>query len=243
MTNPNDAQDDETVARLGDLARQALRSQTSLLKQSVVLTRATLSGELDRATASKAYVEAVSREGAKYWRAFGALGIDYASDLVALGSRVTETILADTARAGGHTHQRAGGFGSGHDGTAGTRGPTATPSSDATGAATGRHVTVTLRGPLGGRAEASVSVANKHPRGRRVQLSAGDLTDAGGSPVGAALEVVPTRVTVPAGQERAVTVGVELSPEQFTAGGHYTGTVEVSGGDEATLDVLVEVED
>lgn len=233
MTNPKD---DEPLARLGDLARQAVRTQSSLLKQSVELTRATVSGDLDRTSAGRAYVEAVSREGARYWRAVGGLGVDYAGDLLSLGNRVATSILADTARAGrthGHGHR------TGH---ADPVPPSATAPPPAAAGTAGRRVAVTLAGPLGGRAEASVTVANRHPRARRVQLSAGDLTDALGHVVRLVLEVEPARVTIPAGQERTVTLGVDLSDDHVVAGGRYTGTVEVSGGDEATLDVTVVVE-
>ena len=75
---------EQTLARLADLARAAVQTQASLAKQSFDLARGTLSGDLDRTSAGKAYVEAVSREGARYWRAVGELGVDYATDLVAL---------------------------------------------------------------------------------------------------------------------------------------------------------------
>src|SRR5665647_2024932 len=58
-----------------------------------------------------------------------------------------------------------------------------------------RRVTVRLRGPVGGRAEGTITVANQHPRPRRIQLSAGDLMDSSGGVVGAALDVSPTTVT------------------------------------------------
>ena len=78
---------DETLARITELARQALQSQSTLAKQSLELGRAALSGDVDRSTTSKAYLDAVSREGARYWREAGALGLDYASELMALGTR------------------------------------------------------------------------------------------------------------------------------------------------------------
>lgn len=242
----------ESVARLADLARQTLRTQAGLVKQSVELSRATLSGDLDRAGAGRAYVEAVSREGARYWRAVGELGIDYASDLLALGNRMAADVLGDTARASAPPQHRTAGPGSDHGAASRTSPASRTPSAGPgepggttppgeSGDEPGRRVALVLRGPLGGRAAGAVTVSNRHPRARRVQLSAGDLTDAGGRVVGARLEIEPVRVTVPAGQERAVAVGVELSVEHVSAGGHYSGTVEVSGGDEATLDVTVEV--
>src|SRR5689334_1899422 len=99
MTETNNT--DETLARITELARQALQSQSTLAKQSLELGRAALSGDVDRSTAGKAYLDAVSREGARYWREAGALGLDYASELMALGTRSAARIISDASTAGG----------------------------------------------------------------------------------------------------------------------------------------------
>lgn len=225
---PNPPPDEETFTRLGDLVRSALRSQASLAKQSLELTRAALTGELDRSSAGKAYLEAVSREGARYWRAASELGVDYVGDLLALNSRITTRILNETA-------------GSGRGDRSTTRPAAAGDAAAAPPAPAARQVAVTLRGPLGGEASGSVTVTNRHPRARRVELVANDLKDASGAPVGASLQITPRRVTLPAGEDQAVLLAVDLDPLHFTEGGRYTGSVEVSGGDEATVDVTVEV--
>lgn len=247
---------EQTLARLADLARAAVQTQASLAKQSFDLARGTLSGDLDRTSAGKAYVEAVSREGARYWRAVGELGVDYATDLVALGKSVSTSVLREMAAAGrkpGTRHASGATAGS----TQSTRhhvmpeggGPQATYSRTSDGPpsevpdhdAGGRRVKVSLRGPVGGRAEGTITVANQHPRPRRIQLSAGDLVDSAGAVVGAALKVSPTRVTVPSGKERSVSLGVDLDDASFSAGEQYSCTVEVSGGDEATIEVAIDV--
>src|SRR5580765_7326238 len=102
---------DETLARITELARQALQSQASLAKQSLELGRAALSGDVDRSTTSKAYLDAMSREGARYWREASALGLDYASELMALGTRSAARIISDASAAGG-TRVRRGTSGS-----------------------------------------------------------------------------------------------------------------------------------
>ena len=244
------------LARLADLARAALQSQAGLAKQSVDLTRATLAGDLDRTSAGKAYVEAVSREGARYLRAAGELGVDYATDLIALGNRLSTTVLRETAAAGrrpgkGHATGDTGDFtpASGQHvrpEDSGTQ-PTYSRTSAGPGSAApdhdagGRRVKLRLHGSVGGRAEGTVTVANQHPRPRRIQLSAGDLVDSAGAVVAAALEVSPTRVTVPGGEERSVTLGVDLDDVSFSAGERYSCVVEVSGGDEATIEVAIDV--
>ena len=159
---------EQALARLTGLARVALQTQASLAKQSVDLARGTLSGDLDRTSAGKAYVEAVSREGARYWRAVGELGIDYATDLVALGKSVSTTVMREMAAAGrkpvtrhtsgataDHTHS------TGHhvmpEGGGSQVASSRTSGESSSGAgnqdAGPRRVKVRLRGPVGGRAE------------------------------------------------------------------------------------------
>ena len=247
---------EQALARLAGLARIALQTQASLAKQSVDLARGMLSGDLDRTSAGKAYVEAVAREGARYWRAVGELGIDYATDLVALGKSVSTTVMREMAAAGRQPGaRRTSGASADHTWSTGHHvmpeggGPQATSartsgesSSGVAGQEAGpRRAKVRLRGPLGGRAEGTITVANQHPRPRRIQLSAGDLVDSSGGVVGAALDVSPTTVTVPSGKERSVSLGVDLDDGSFSAGKRYSCTVDVTGGDEATIEVTIEV--
>jgi hypothetical protein len=106
-----------------------------------------------------------------------------------------------------------------------------------------RRVAVTLRGAVGETARATVTVANQHPRARRVLLDPAPLRDEWGSVVRLPFRVDPEGVTIPAGSEHAVHLEVDLLSEAVLAGGRYHGTVDVSGGDEAVLDVTVEVVD
>ena len=247
---------EQALARLADLARTALQTQASLAKQSVDLTRATLAGDLDSASAGKAYVESVAREGARYWRAVGELGVNYATDLIALGNRLSTTVLRDAAAAGrkpGTRHTTGATAGSTQatsqhvmpegGGTQSTYSRTSDGSSSAIPEhdADGRRVQVSLHGALGGRAEGTITVANQHPRPRRILLSAGAVMDSAGAVVAAALGVAPARVTVPSGQERSVSLGVDLGDASFSAGERYSCTVEVSGGDQATIEVTIDV--
>jgi hypothetical protein len=244
------------LSRLADFARTTLQTEASLAKQSAELTWATLAGNLDRTSANKAYVESLTREGSRYWRAVGELGFDYATELVALGKSVSTTVLREVAEAArrpgtGHTS----GFAA--DSSAPTAqhvkpeggGPQSTYSWTSDGPSSevhdhggsGRRVEVSLLGSVGGRAEGTITVANQHPRPRRIQLSPSDLVDSAGAVVGASLEVSPSTITVPSGQERSVSLGIALDAASFSAGSHYSCTVDVTGGDEATSEVSIEV--
>ena len=225
---------DETLARITELARQALQSQASLAKQSLELGRATLSGDVDRSSSSRAYLDAVSREGARYWREAGALGLDYASELMALGTRSAARIISDatTAGTGSRTHRAS----------AGTRNGTApaAPTVEDDGV---RRSRVLLRAAVGQTAQATVTVVNRHPRARRVELDPSELRDATGTVVAVTLTVDPDRVTIPAGGEYQVRIEADLDEAVVQPGQQYVGSVAVSGGDEATLEVTVEVAD
>ena len=227
---------EETLARITELARQALQAQASFARQSLELGRATLAGDVDRTTTGRAYVDAVSREGARYWREVGALGLDYAGELMALGSRTAARIISDTSAAGARAGSRRD--------QSRRRGTAAGSSSERGRAADdvgGRHVPVTLRAAAGQTARASVTVANQHPRPRRVVLRPSELRDLAGTVIALTLTVDPDQVTVPAGEEQQVMLETELPADLVQPGEQYVGTVEVSGGDEATLDVTVEV--
>lgn len=247
---------EQALSRLADLARTAWQSQARLAKESVDVSRATLAGDVDRTSAGKAYVAAVSREGARFWRAAGELAFDYASDLMALGNRLSTTVLRETAAAGRkpakghaaganadstqetsqHVRSQGGGAQPTYSRTSNAPSPAA-PEQDTVG----RRVKVGLHGFVGGRAEGTITVANQHPRPRRIQLSAGDLVDSAGAVVPAVLGVSPTRVTVPSGEDRSVFLGVDLDDVSFSAGERYSCIVEVSGGDEATIEVTLDV--
>jgi hypothetical protein len=235
MTEPNKTTAaDETLARITELARQALQAQASLAKQSLELGRATLSGDVDRSSSSRAYLDAVSREGARYWREAGALGLDYASELMALGTRSAARIISDATTAGGTRTRHS---------TAQTRNGTAPPAPAAEEDDGVRRSRVLLRAAVGQTAQASVTVVNRHPRARRVELEPSELRDATGTVVAVTLTVDPDRVTIPAGGEYQVRIEADLDEAVVQPGQQYVGSVAVSGGDEATLEVTVEVAD
>lgn len=226
---------DETLARVTELARQALAAQTTLAKQSIELGRATLAGDVDRSTASRAYLDALSREGAAYWREVGALGLDYVSEVMALGSRAAARVMGEASSAAARSHRAPGRAGA--TPMASEEPPTPQPETP-TGP---RRAEVTLKGVVGQTAQATITVRNNHPRARRVELTASPLRDASGAEVGVVLRVDPDHVTIPAGEEHVVRLEAELDPGHAQVGDRYEGVVEVSGGDEARLEVSVEV--
>lgn len=90
---------EQTLSRIVDLARTTLEAQTSLAKQSIELGRATVTSEIDPVTAGRTWLEAVSRESSRYWSRAGALGLDLAGELVALGTRGMSRVMTETQQA------------------------------------------------------------------------------------------------------------------------------------------------
>jgi hypothetical protein len=234
----------QALSRLTDLARIVLQTQLSLARQTVDITWGSLVGDLDRVIANKSYAESVTREGARCWRTVGELGFHYATDLMSLGRNVSSTVLRELVAAGRRTAAAARGP---YSGEPDAREPDS--GEPETGEPNGsepdgseRRVDVRLRGSVGQRAEGTIMVANQHPRPRRIQLSAGDLVDATGAAIAAAVKISPTTLTVTSGQERLVRIEVDLDDASFTAGQWYSCAIDVSGGDKATIDVTVQVE-
>lgn len=76
-----------------------------------------------------------------------------------------------------------------------------------------------------------------------MELEPSDLRDATGTVVALSLEVDPDHVTIPAGEEHQVRITADLDEGIVQPGQQYVGSVTVSGGDEAMLEVVVEVAD
>jgi hypothetical protein len=103
----------------------------------------------------------------------------------------------------------------------------------------GPDADVALHAPAGKIATATITVANKHPRARRISLSAGPIRGVGGSELDARIIVEPRQVTVPAGEESTVLLSLEVTANTFAPGATYRSAIEISGGEEATVSVQI----
>ncbi len=246
---------EETLARLGDLARRMLQAQADAAKQSIELGRAVLSPGADPGATSRAWAEAVGREGARYWREVGTLGMDVAGQILTIGSRSVTRVLGDTQAAVNRTRgQRSSGGSagaggrSGHDGddaepdAGGSRAERRSATADKAGSSPVPQVAVGLRGAPGGTATGTVVLANQHPRARRVVLTSGEVLRDPAHDVALPVRVDPDGVTIPAHSEQTVTVEVVLPEDLVRSGERYVGQIQVSGGVEAVVDVVVEVD-
>lgn len=258
----NTRSQDEILARITELARDAWSAQAGFARQSIELGRATLASEVDPTTAGRAWMEAVSREGVRYWKDVGELGLDVAGSLVAIGSRSMARVISDTRSAtraatraepgrrpaAGQAPHRAHRHGR-DEGDDPADVVVTGPASE--GESTGAHeagdgirrARVTLHGRPGETATGTITLSNAHPRARRVLLSAGRLQPDTGRHVELELRLDPDGVTIPAGSEHDVLLEVDLAPEVVRPGERYGGVIQVTGGVEAELDVVVVVEE
>ncbi len=227
---------DPELGRWLDVARETWRAQLSTVRSSLRVARSAAGGELDTVAAARAYAQSARRGADRYWRDVSRLGADHALAVARLGQQVAVQVLDDVAAA------RRPNRGPSRS----TPASTVTTSTTTTGSSTTTSdaaPTITLHGRVGERATGFITVANSHPRARRFDLSAGSVVDEHGADVvGATLELDPARTTVAAGGETTVLVGVELVPGLFAAGQQYLATVQVSGGEDATVVCTVVVD-
>jgi hypothetical protein len=248
---------EETFARLGELARRTLQAQADAAKQSIELGRAVFSPGADPGAASRAWAEAVGREGARYWREVGTLGMDVAGQILTIGSRSVARVLGDTQSAVSRTRgQRSSGGSAGAAGGAGHDGDDGDDAEPVGGGSTAEHrsatadmagapvprVAVGLRGAPGGTATGTVVLANQHPRARKVVLTPGDVVPDPARDVALPVRVDPAGVTIPAHSEQTVTLEVVLPEDVVRSGERYVGEIQVTGGVEAVVDVVVDVD-
>lgn len=234
---------DPDLGRWVDVARESWQAQVGAVRSSLHVARSAATGRLDPVAATRAYVRGAFNGAERYWRDASRLGAEHALGLARAGQQAVADLLDEVAaarrRPAGHPTGRA----------AAAAAPTAAGPRAASGAEPATASTsstapaLTLHGRLGERAAGSLTVANRHPRARRVELRAGTVVDADGADVvGAVLDLDPTRTTVPAGGEAVVALSLELVPGLFTVGENYLVTVEVRGGDDATVVCTVVVD-
>ena len=85
-------------------------------------------------------------------------------------------------------------------------------------------------------------LANQHPRARRVVLTPGEVQRDPAHDIALEVRVNPAGVTIPAHSEQTVSVEVVLPEDLVRSGERYVGQIQVTGGVEAVVDVVVDVD-
>jgi hypothetical protein len=102
---------------------------------------------------------------------------------------------------------------------------------------------LTLTAPLGGRAQASVSIANTRDERARIQCVTTDVRRADG--VGPAfvprLVVTPEGLELAPGEEGRLVLSVELDPGTYDPNAVYVGTLFITGHEDPRLEVPLRI--
>jgi hypothetical protein len=201
--------------------RAAFDTQVRLGKEYADVARAAFRRDADQAEMGRTYLKSAQREAEQYFRVVSSLWLNYASDVLAAGSRAGQAVLHDVGGAVRTRHRPSG------------------ERSGSTSAQPPQPLALMLTGPLGASASGTVTVANNHADARRLVLKPGPLLDEQGQPVSAEISVKPRTIQLDAGAERTVTVSVQLDPATLAAGQTYESTIEVTDGEQAQIRLTV----
>ncbi len=239
--DPKHPLDSGYAARLSRAVQETVAAQLALARHSADLARSTAARDMSGATAAREYLEAVAAEGVRLGTQTVDLGRLYLERVAEVGAslsssvfRARKTTERDEHKARDTRNPPPADHVVKHSERSQSSGAAETPAK-ASGS-------VALRGPIGGTAEGSVVVANRHPRKRVVHLAADRLCTATGARSPAVLAIEPKRFTVPAGAEHTFRLSVQLRQAEVTSGSILTGALRISGADEATVDVTVRVD-
>jgi len=84
----------ETISKVADLTREAIESQTRLSGEFADLVGNAMKDSESAFETGRAYVESVWREAGNYWQAVTDLNFRYATELMKIGTRVGDQVLA-----------------------------------------------------------------------------------------------------------------------------------------------------
>ena len=87
-------QSSETISKAADLTREAIESQSRLSGEFADLVGDAMKDSQTAFETSRAYVESVWREAGNYWQAITDLNFRYATELVKIGTRAGDQVIA-----------------------------------------------------------------------------------------------------------------------------------------------------
>jgi hypothetical protein len=104
-------------------------------------------------------------------------------------------------------------------------------------------VTLTLAGPAGTTAAASLSIMNTTGQRTQILHQIVDVrrVDGAGPSLVPALSFVPERLELGPGEEGTLTISLQLDPEQYDTSALYTGALYLTGGSEVPLQVELRI--
>ena len=202
---------DEMWSQWTGLVARSMESQSRIARDATeVLRRAGEQTSIPSSLMDRDQLEAWGREGLQYWNDLVTLGVGYVNNVIGVTQQSAERLLRDVDRA--------------------TR-------TSATRVVINR-IPVDLSGVAGEPMTTQITVSNAHGSTRRVEFEVGRFTGPAG-PVHPHVTFDPSHAVLAPGQERQVTVRIEIDPKDAAAGDECRGEIRIIGGDDVILDLTL----
>jgi hypothetical protein len=206
-----------------NLATRSIADQMRAAQRYAELLQRLGRGELFAQSVRDEYLRFVREETTEYARNLAALSLNYYQALDTLGRTYNDRFFDQVL--GARPNERP------QPAVA-----EATAPDTARHAAVPRQVELALHAPLGAVATRSFVLENKQAEPAEISFLVSDFVGpAGTEPFRAALQFEPSRFSIAPGEERSVTLRLDLPADQFAPGQRYTATVLVRGYDDLEL--------
>ncbi len=214
----NESQDrtptpDEAWSQWTGLIARSMEAQGRITRDATeVLRRAGEQTQIPTSLMDREQLEAWGREGLQYWNDIVTLGVGYVNNVIQTTQHAAERLLSDVE---------------GLNRSSGTR-------------VVVDRVPVELSGVSGEPITTQVTVSNTRGATRRVEFEVGRFTGPDG-PFHPHVTFDPAHSTLAPGQERQVTMRLEINPKDAAAGDECRGEIRILGGDEVVLVLTIRI--
>jgi len=211
----------EFTRALEELTARSVADQVHAAQRFRELLQRVAAGEVDVVTLRGEYDRLLAEQAAQLGRDLTALGVRYYESMLDLNRAYVERLFDSLSDAAQRRESEE---------------PVPARPEPA-------RVDLALRGRAGETVETGFVVENKRDEPSDVAFLLSDFVGDGGEPFRAALTLEPPRLRLEPRREQTVMLRLELEPERFRPGGHYTAQVLVRGTDELELRLLVDVDE
>jgi hypothetical protein len=204
---------DEAWNQWTGLIARSMEAQGRFTRDATeALRRAGAQTDIPASLLDRDQLEAWGREGLQYWNDLMSLGVGYVNNVVEVTQHAAERLLRDVDVA-------------------------MRPSS--THVVVDR-VPVELSGVVGEPITTQVTVSNTRGAARRVEFEVGRFSGPNG-PFHPHVTFDPAHSTLSPGQERQITMRLEIDPKEVVAGDVCRGEIRIVGGDDVVLVLTIRI--
>ena len=202
---------DEVWSQWSGLLARSMEAQSRIARDATeVLRRAGEQTQVPSSLMDREQLESWGREGLQYWNDVVTLGVGYVNNVIKVTQHTAERLLRDFEGASRSSNTRV----------------------------VIDRIPLELSGAAGEPMTTQVTVSNARGATRRVEFEVGRFTGPGG-PFHPHVTFDPSHSTLAPGQERQVTIRVEIDPKVAAAGDECRGEIRILGGDDVVLDLTI----